>query len=127
MICNFYLLKLTLEKNGYYFHHTDPPPPHCNQKYFLDNIERLIDFYSGPAKNLLIYSDINMELTQLDLQSFIDQQEFHSLIRSPTCFKGKAGRCIDLMLTNRKHGFMLSQLFETGFSDFHHMIYTVLK
>ena len=68
-----------------------------------------------------------MEVTQLDLQSFIDQQELYSLIRSPTCFKGKAGRCIDLMLTNRKHGFMLSQSFETGFSDFHHMIYTVLK
>ena len=127
MIYNFYQLKLTLEKqSGYYFHHTDPPPQ-CNQKYFLHNIERLIDFYSGPTKDLLIYSDISMEVTHLDLQSLIDQQEFRSLIRSPTCFKGKEGRCIDLMLTNRKHGFMLSQSFETGFSDFHHMIYTVLK
>ena len=31
------------------------------------------------------------------------------------------------MLTNRKHSFMKSQSFETGFSDHHHMIYTILK
>ena len=68
-----------------------------------------------------------MEVSQLDLQSFIDQQELYSLIRSPTCFKVRAGRCTDLMLTNRKHSFKLGQSFEAGFSDFHHMIYTVLK
>ena len=102
-------------------------PPHRNEKYFLDNIVPLIDFYSGPAKNLLIFGDTNMEVTQLDLQSFIDKQKLYSLIRSPTCFKGKAERCIDLMLTNGKHGFMLSHSFETGFGNFHHMIYTVLK
>ena len=31
------------------------------------------------------------------------------------------------MLTNRKHSFFRSQTFQTGFSDFHHMIYTMLK
>ena len=31
------------------------------------------------------------------------------------------------MLTNGKHSFFGSQTFEAGFSDFHHMIYTVLK
>ena len=31
------------------------------------------------------------------------------------------------MLTNCKHSFFRSQTFETGFSDFHHMIYTMLK
>ena len=63
-----------------------------------------------------------MDVTQLDLQSFIGQQELYSLIRSPTCFKGRASRCIGLM-----YSFMQIQSFETGFSDFHHMIYTALK
>ena len=49
------------------------------------------------------------------------------MIRSPTCFKSPQGKCIDLMLTNSKHSFFGSQTFETGFSDFHHMIYTILK
>ena len=31
------------------------------------------------------------------------------------------------MLTNKKHSFQKSQSFETGVSDHHHMIYTMLK
>ena len=31
------------------------------------------------------------------------------------------------MLTNRKHGFKETQTFETDFSDFHRMIFTILK
>ena len=90
-------------------------------------MERLIDFHSRSIGNLLVFGDINMEVTETSLQSFIDQQELHSLVKSPTCFKGRAGKCIDLMITNRKHNFLKSQSFETGFSDFHHMIYTILK
>ena len=49
------------------------------------------------------------------------------MIKHPTCFKSSRGRCIDLIFTNRKHSFMQSKSFETGFSDHHHMIYTILK
>ena len=35
--------------------------------------------------------------------------------------------CIDLIFANRKHSFMHSKSFETGFSDHHHMIYIILK
>ena len=49
------------------------------------------------------------------------------MIKTPTCFKSVKGRCIDLMLTNNKHSFFGSQTFETGFSDFHHLIYAILK
>ena len=31
------------------------------------------------------------------------------------------------MLTNKKQSFIKSQSFETGFSDHHHLIYTILK
>ena len=87
-------------------------PPNCDERYFLDNMERLIDFHSSSIGNLLIFGDMNMEVTETNLQSFIDQQELYSMVKSPTCFKGRAGRCIDLMLTNRKHNFLESQSFE---------------
>ena len=51
----------------------------------------------------------------------------YSLLKTPTCFKSRPGRCIDLMLTNMKHSFMQSQSFETGPSDCHHLVYTILK
>ena len=49
-----------------------------------------------------------------------------NLIKSNTCFKGR-GSCIDLILTNRKICFKNSSTFETGLSDQHHLIYSMLK
>ena len=42
------------------------------------------------------------------------------------CFKG-SGSCIDLILTNRKYCFKHTSTFETGLSDHHHLIYSILK
>ena len=51
-----------------------------------------------------------------------------SLIRIPTCYKNPANpTCIDLMLTNSNRSFVNSCTNETGLSDFHKMIVTVLK
>ena len=45
----------------------------------------------------------------------------------PTRFKTPGGRCIDLILTNRKFNFQKSISLEIGVSDHHHLIYTILK
>ena len=69
-----------------------------------------------------------MEVSSNILSSFIENNGLYSLIKSPTCFKSSTNpRCIDLMLSNMKHSFFASQSVETGFSDCHHLIYTVLK
>ena len=49
------------------------------------------------------------------------------MINDPTCFKSVEGKCIDLLLTNRKHSFQHTNTFETGFSDHHVMMYTMFK
>ena len=102
-------------------------PPCQNQKYFLDNMETLIDFHSKSSGKLLILGDLNMEVHESSLKTFIKERELYSMIKTPTCCKSVHGRCIDLLLTNSKYSFQKSQSFETGFSDFHHMIYTILK
>ena len=101
--------------------------PLQNQTYFVDNISRIIDRYSAARENVLILGDFNMEANDKALVPLVEAYKLYSLIKGPTCFKSERGRCIDLMLTNRKHSFMGSQSFETGFSDHHHLIYTVLK
>ena len=50
----------------------------------------------------------------------------YNLIKNSTCFKGD-GLCIDLILTNRKYCFKNASSFETGISDSHHLIYSMLK
>ena len=57
---------------------------------------------------------------------FIDSNSLTNLIKTNTYFKGK-GSCIDLILTNTKYSFKLTSTYETGISDYHHMIYRLLK
>ena len=57
---------------------------------------------------------------------FLDSNSLTNLIKTITCFKGK-GSCIDLILTNRKFSFKFTSTYETGFSDHHHMMYTMLN
>ena len=103
-------------------------PPSQNEVYFIDQLEKISDSLASSINNCLILGDFNMEVTSNKLSSFIENNGLYSLIKSPTCFKSPTNpRCIDLMLTNMKHSFFASQSFETGFSDYHHLIYTVLK
>ena len=53
--------------------------------------------------------------------------DLKNLVREPTCFKSNNPRCIDLMLTNRGRNFQQTTAIETGLSDFHKMVVTVLK
>ena len=70
--------------------------------------------------------DFNSQPTDSIMKDFMDANGFINLIKSNTCFKGK-GSCIDLILTNRKYSFKHSNSVETGISDHHHLIYTMLK
>ena len=48
------------------------------------------------------------------------------LLKNNTCFKAD-GLCIDLKLTNRKYCCENTSSFETSVSDYHHLIYSILK
>ena len=52
-----------------------------------------------------------------------------NLIKGPTCFKNPdKPSCIDLiLLTNKIRSFQGSHIIETGISDFHKMVITVMK
>ena len=50
------------------------------------------------------------------------------MIKSPTCYKNiENPKCIDLILTNSAYNFQHSKVIETGLSDFHKMVITVMK
>ena len=50
------------------------------------------------------------------------------MINKPTCYKNpERPSCIDLFLTNCPHSFQNSCVIETGLSDFHKMVVTVMK
>ena len=101
-------------------------PPSQNLKYFLDHLSLLLDFHHT-YENIIIIGDFNNTPDSLEISSFMSDYDLYSFMNAPTCFKSREGRCIDLILTNKKHSFQMSNSFETGVSDHHHMIYTMLK
>ena len=86
----------------------------------------LLDFYSGIYDIKVVFGNCNLEPTNLVMINFMDSQNFTNLIKNNTCFKG-VGSCIDLILTNRKYCFKNTSSYETGISDHHHLIFSIMK
>ena len=101
-------------------------PPSQNSEFFLNSLTSIIDHFTKLFDNYIIIGDFNLEPSDTTLKHFLDSNGLYNLIKGHTCFKGK-GSLIDLILTNRKFSFKNTQSFETGLSDHHHMVYTMLK
>ena len=62
------------------------------------------------------------------LSQFLDTFALLPINIDPTCFKNsKNPSCINLLLTNLKPSFMKANVFETGISDHHKIISTIMK
>ena len=103
-------------------------PKKENIACFLKYISQGIDKYLCNYDNLLLIGDFNSEIDEKAISEFCDLYTLKSLINEPTCFKNSNNpTCIDLILTNREKHFQNSTTIESGLSDFHKMIVTVLK
>ena len=69
--------------------------------------------------------DLNSGVSENCLNGFCNANSLKTLNRDPTCFKNLS--CIDLFLTNRQQCFQQTCAIETGISDFHKMVVTVMK
>ena len=98
----------------------------ARQCVLLNSLTKIIDVFADKYDNYLIMGDFNLESGNTILTNFLDSNNLTNLIKTNTCFKGK-GSSIDLVLTNRKYSFKNTSSYETGLSDHHHMIYTMLK
>ena len=62
------------------------------------------------------------------MNGFCESYNLSSLIRESTCYKNPENPSyIDIFLTNSPNSFQNSSVVETGLSDFHRMIVTVMK
>ena len=102
-------------------------PPKQNSVYFLNNLSISIDYYSKSYSNLLVMGDFNLEPLSSDMKSFLDRQGLHNHMKDKTCWKSPNGTCIDLILSNKKYSLQNTRVVETGLSDHHSLIYSMLK
>ena len=90
--------------------------------FFIHSLTEIIDHFATKYDDGLIMGDFNMVPNNCMFKSFLDSNNLTDLIKTNFCFKG-----IDLILTDRKYSFKYTSSYETGISDHHHMIYTMLK
>ena len=101
-------------------------PPKQNIRYFLNSLSKGLDFYSKHYENICIL-DFNATPSNPRLTLLLENQNLKSIIKNPTCFKSSNVLATDLILTNNSYLYQKSQSFETGASDHHRLICTMLK
>ena len=70
----------------------------------------------------------NADVKEVSLHLFCNQNTLKSLSKDPTCYKNIDNpSCIDLLLTNSVKSFESTCTIETGSSDFHKLVVTVLN
>ena len=86
------------------------------------------DLFSSNYENVLLMGDFNAGLDNAVLKDFCNLHNLTNLINKATCYKNPNNpSCIDLLLTNFPKCFQNSCVIETGLSDFHKMVVTVMK
>ena len=101
-------------------------PPDMNELYFIDNLSRVIDYYSKGYERVITMIDFNLGPLDESIKMLCDSYYLYNLVKEETCFKGLP-KCYDLILTNCKYNFQDTQALTSGFSDFHKLIITVMK
>ena len=95
---------------------------------YLRNLGSVLDHYMSKYENWLLLGDLNSEMQETSLHEFCNIYNLYNLIKEPTCYKNPLNpSSIDLILTNKPRSFQNTLTLETGLSDFHKMIITVLR
>ena len=103
--------------------------PHKSEiKTHLTALRNSLDSHSSKYEKVLILDDLNVEIEEANMKSFCENYDLKSLIKQPACYKNLTKpTCIDLILANVPRVFQSTCALETGLSDFHLMIVTVIR
>ena len=103
-------------------------PHESNISNHLHYLSKGLDNYIGNYDNILLLGDFNSEFSEPCLNDFCDICNLKNLVKKPTCFKNPDNpSCINLFLTNKPRTFQCTTTIETGISNFHKLVVTVLK
>ena len=92
------------------------------------HLNKCLDVYLKSYDNILIMGDLNSEVSENCLDGCCNANNLKTLNRAPTCFKNPNNPpSIDFFLANRQQCFQQTHAIETGISDFHKMIVTVVE
>ena len=100
---------------------------------FFSNLSTTLNSALDEYDNVIAMGDVNIDtLNRQDtghskLVSFCDVFGLSSLVTAKTCFTKNSSSSIDVILTNRPRCFQKTSVYETGISDYHGLVITVMK
>ena len=71
--------------------------------------------------------DFNRDDKDQNINNVMESYSLKNIAKAPICFQSDRPKTIDLIFTNRTSNFQNTTSIETGLSDFHCMIATVVK
>ena len=83
--------------------------------------------YTETYENIITLRDFNMTVKNPQLNGFMKLHDMPHLINESTYFQSHDPTCNDNILTNRKTMFKTSKTFESGLSEHHKLVSTIMK
>ena len=94
----------------------------------MDSVPKSLDLHLNRYENVILLGDFNASIEDSFMKNFCENYDLKSLIKKPTCFKNpEKPSCIDLTLINKPRSFIKTDVIETGLSDYHKLVTTVIK
>ena len=104
------------------------PPSKSKDDLFFRKLSNQIDFYSNTCDNFFIAGDLNCQEAEPILSEFLNMHSAKNIVKEGRCFKSiENSSCIDMFLTNKPNLFFNTSTINTGLSDYHKMVVTVLR
>eukprot|EP00794_Sanderia_malayensis_P003941 gene3941-4486_t len=129
LICS----ELTVNKKKWIIYSIYRPPERSNLDSFFSALSLSLNSALDKYDNVILMGDINIntfdkaDAAYQKLASFCDVFGLSNLVTAKTCFTKNSSSSIDVILTNREKSFQKTSIFETGLSDYHGLVLTILK
>ena len=94
---------------------------------FTSKIKSILTFHWSTHDIILLMGDLNISPDNPNFNELIEDHELSTLISEPTYFKNINPTSIQSFLTSKKTRFINTLTFETGLSDHHKFIGTMLR
>ena len=123
-----FFVEITLSNKKKWFLSCSYNPKRSQISNHLSELSKDTNIYLTKYDQLLFLGDFNAGVEGTSMKNFCSSYNLRSMINKPTCFKNPdKSSCIDFILTNCSRSFQNSCAIETGLSDFHKLVVTVLK
>ena len=94
----------------------------------LRQLQKQLEAFSEMYEHFLIMGDFNADVSDPSVTSFCTLFKLKSIVKEQAYYKNPENpSCIDLFLTNCPRSFHNTCLYETGLSDFHKLVATILR